>query len=128
MALALRKSWASYPRNAPCPPRRSPPHRSHGAHLARSPSPALPSPGNTTRENRGQNDTDGSALATHLGQPQDGHRNLGFSRPSSKAACPRMRSPEGPEFQCPDPDGALRLHFHAPNWNLVGEGEGVSHG
>src|SRR4051812_8901897 len=48
--------------------------------------------------------------------------------PIVESGLPTYAFSRRPRIPCPDPDGALRMHFHAPNWNLVGEGEGVSHG
>ena len=51
-------------------------------------------------------------------------RAHGLSRPSSKAACPRCVLPKAPKpvsrTVIRDPDGALELHLHAPNWSLRG--------
>ena len=87
----------SAPRNARCPPRRSRPHRSHGAHPTRSLSPPLPSPTSpTTRENCGPTTpTDPRSQrnqASRKGRPPKSRARS----PSSKAACPRCVLPKAP--------------------------------
>jgi hypothetical protein len=58
-----------------------------------------------------------NALKPHEVGRRGGHRFLGLSRPSSKAACPRYVIPKPPRTECPDrnprPGRSPRPYFHA---------------
>ena len=86
------------------------PDRSHHRSLRR------PSP--TTRENCGQTTPTDPRSQRNQASRRGGHRNLGLSRPSSKAACPRCVLPKAPRTEFPDrnrrPGRSPRAYFHAP--------------
>jgi hypothetical protein len=117
----------SAPRSGPHPPRRSRPHRSHGAHPTQLPSPSLPaSTATTCRENCGP--TTPTATGSVAGVATD---KLGLNDPSTHSGLPTFRSPDGPESSprtvSPTPDGAVDVQFHPPRMCALGKKPDAPH-
>jgi hypothetical protein len=108
-------------RNEPCPPHRSRPHKSRGAHQRRSlgrpigPTPSLTS---TIVDSERENDTDRYELAAQSRRVAGAAERKARARSPSRIRPTRLRSPnEGP---CPgspepmaEPGRNLHEHFHA---------------
>src|SRR4051794_3292787 len=105
-AASASGELSTRPPSAPCPPRRSRPHRNHDARLTRSLCPAL-APHTTSPdrhwENWWANDNDGYALAAQRGQSQ--------GRPSKKHGLTAHR-PKRPAHNVPQESPRARITDH----------------